>query len=87
MTVRAKFVVTNITRGTEYAQIEMRPVMPKYVDGKLIPDSENSRFWDASPSGEFKMNVQSKASGFPFIAAMNPGDEFYFDIIPAKSGV
>lgn len=40
------------------------------------PEDENSKFWDASPGGEFKLNCANAAA----TAEFELGEEYYFDI-------
>lgn len=74
--VRAKFVVTQVTRYEGgYAQIELEP---RY--SKTIP--EDQRFAEATPSGKLSMMVTNRA----VIDVLQPGKVFYIDITEAPEG-
>ena len=90
MTTRAKFRCDTITRREggyndtvqgvitwvpqEVTSIEMSPV---YHNDD--PDHENTKFWEASPSGSFKLDcVNPKA-----VEMFKPGNEYYIDITEA----
>jgi hypothetical protein len=83
MRIRAKFTVSSVTRYQGGVRLEMAPVMGTYVDGKYVPETENSRFWDASPSGRFEICVQEKMPAYAEIVALKPGDAYYLDLTPA----
>ncbi len=82
-TMRAKFYVTEIVRYQGGIRLNMRPVGGTYKDGKYEPQTENSKFWEASPSGQFSIGVNEKAPAFPTVEAMKVGDAFYLDFTPA----
>lgn len=72
--IRAKFKVDEVADGT----LRASPVVSSE------PGSENSKFWDATPSGSLEVTA-TKAGIF---SALKVGDEFYLDITPApKAGV
>ncbi len=84
MTMRAKFTVTMLTIGVGFAQLKMQPVGGKTgPDGKYVFEAENTKFWKASPAGDFAITVNSDAPAFPLVTAMKVGDEFYLDFTPA----
>lgn len=58
--------------------VEMRTIVltPVYADD---PQSENRRFWDASPSGEIKLGTINPAAW----QAFELGHEYYIDFSPA----
>ena len=50
-----------------------------FVNGN-DPNSENARFWEASPGGDFWMNIQNpQAQGL-----FELGKEYYVDLTPAE---
>lgn len=51
--------------------VKMNPV---YSDK---PDSENKKFWDATPQGSFEMGAIHNGM-------FEPGKEYYIDITPAE---
>jgi hypothetical protein len=55
--------------------IELSPV---YGNGD--PEHENTKFWDASPSGSFKLGTINEEAADMF----EPGREYYIDIAPAE---
>jgi hypothetical protein len=57
----------------EMVSIEAHAV---YANGD--PNHENTKFWDASPSGKFELNVINPAAAKVF----KVGQEFYLDITP-----
>jgi hypothetical protein len=87
MTTRAKFRCNSVNHvestkpgpdgkwvPCEAATITMSPV---YANGD--PKHENSKFWNATPSGQFTMNVVNLEAAELF----QPGKEYYIDISPA----
>ncbi len=84
MSVRAKFKVDSKVEhfysGQVMVSVNMTPVGPKWIDGVTIPDHENSKFWSASPSGEFKLGTVNKDAA----AELELGKEYYLDISPAE---
>lgn len=83
--IRAKFVVSTVNLSEGFAHLKMRPVHGKHVEGKYVPQAENSKFWEASPSGEFQISVSDKVPAHATIAALRPGQEFYLDLTPAPA--
>lgn len=88
-TIRAKFVVHSkkeTLHGQEQNKlttIEMAPVSCQHeqVDGKWeIIKSENTKFWQASPSGRLELGCinQEAADAFEL------GKEYYIDFIKAN---
>ena len=50
-----------------------------FVNGN-DPNSENAKFWEASPGGDFWMNIQNPdAQGW-----FDLGKEYYIDLTPAE---
>lgn len=56
------------------ATITMAP-----VSANNDPKHENSKFWNSSPGGEFKLNCVNEAA----VAQLELGKEYYLDITPA----
>lgn len=70
-------------RGT-YEEVEMRtlvffPVMPNSIAYDHKGSDENTLFWRASPSGEFKLGIVNPEAWKNF----EMGKEYYFDITEA----
>jgi hypothetical protein len=93
--VRAKFRVNKIeisegmrrTAGSgtredpyKYGPTELRTVVmaPVYSDD---PNSENRKFWEASPSGEIRLGTINPEAWAPF----HIGGEVYIDFTPAET--
>lgn len=64
----------NVTEPCELATIEACPV---YGNGD--PGHENTKFWQASPSGKFQLGCVNAAA----TAMFKVGMEFYLDATPA----
>lgn len=84
MSVRAKFTVESITNHRGYGNgpmtsVKMIPVGPKYVENKIV-ESENTKFWSASPSGEMKLDMVNAAAAEQFVV----GKEYFLDFTPAE---
>lgn len=92
MSVRAKFKVQRIesTVGSKvvgrneqgrdvYETCELRTIVlsPVYANGD--PDHENTKFWQASPSGEIKLGTINPAAWEQFVL----GGEYYIDFTKA----
>lgn len=88
-TVRAKFYCQSITtslgttRNSETGQYE--PAMQKSIEmspvyGNGDPNHENTKFWEASPSGSLKLGVINQAAAEQF----EVGKEYYLDFTPAE---
>lgn len=92
MTVRAKFKCNSITitegsrevkneRGerTGWEPTEMKTItlIPVYSQD---PNSENRKFWEASPSGELRLGTINQAASDQF----KIGKEYYLDITPVE---
>lgn len=56
MTVRAKFKVNEITEHAYGSQL-MKTIKPQPVFKDADPESENSKFWNASPNGEIRLGT------------------------------
>lgn len=69
--------------NNETVMVAMHPVGPTWKDGKMeFPaDSDNAKFWEASPSGEFRLFVKNPAAAEKFVE----GAEYYFDITRADA--
>lgn len=89
--MRCKFTLNSITRRTgsvpkvgddgkvgyvpgETWSLEFSPV---YGNGD--PNHENTKFWQASPSGQFTLGTVNKAA----VDSLELGREYYLDITPA----
>lgn len=90
MTVRAKFSVDEIriTRGSRKAVVdgkeswescEMRTVIASPVYGGGDPNHENTKFWQASPSGKLELSIINPEA-WPM---WEVGKQFYVDFTPA----
>lgn len=75
-TTRCKFKCDSVTifPGGQ-KNVEMTPVYSN------DPNSENKKFWDASPGGQFKLNWINPNVSF------EPGKEYYLDITEAPQSV
>lgn len=82
MAVRAKFYCTSITKSawspnkpaTQVA-VTFAPVPFDHAN----PNSENSRFWKASPSGELRLSIDNPAA----VEQFEVGKEYILDFTPA----
>jgi hypothetical protein len=75
--VRAKFKVREITEHAYGSQL-MKTIKLEPVLKNNDPESENSRFWAASPNGEIRLGTINMDAAAQF--AINA--EFYVDFIP-----
>jgi hypothetical protein len=96
MKTRAKFRLDSIERtmshkgvpdpekpgATKYVPCEMRTLKMSPVYGNGDPNHENTKFWEASPSGSFQIGVVNLDA----VEHMKLGEEFYIDITPASAG-
>jgi len=62
-----------------YEPCEMATVKLSPVYANNDPSHENSKFWSATPSGQFHMGTVNKAA----VAQLELGKEYYIDITPA----
>lgn len=62
-----------------YEPCEQRTIIMQPVYGNGAPDSENARFWDATPSGELKLCTINEAAWSQF----ELGKEYYIDFTKA----
>lgn len=78
-TVRAKFKVHNATpyNGADGQPTGYRIAMSPVYDSN--PESENAKFYNATPWGEIVLGTVNPAVG----EALKPGAEFYLDFTPA----
>lgn len=74
--MRAKFAVRQITKYDGIVQTDVK-LTPVY---SAEPDSENKKFWDATPSGELVMRINNPATADWF----ELGQEYYLDFTPAE---
>jgi len=92
MTVRAKFKVIKIERmegsrqdgkdengRPRYVPAELQTIVLSPVYGNGDPEHENTKFWQASPSGEIKLGTINQAAAAQF----DLGAEFYVDFTRA----
>lgn len=86
MQVRAKFRVDSVKEQawgkppgivTKHWTIEMSPVVKDSDD----PYSENTHFWEATPSGKLEISTNNPKAA----EAFKPGAEFYVDFTPATA--
>lgn len=87
MTIRAKFKVDEIrrTRGTapvvdasgktSYKPCEIRSIVLSPVYGNADPNHENTKFWQASPSGRLELGCVNLEAAQQF----ELGKEYYLD--------
>lgn len=91
-TTRCKFFVTDIGRrmgqrrtvdketGKEkWVPAEVQTIKLSPVYGNNDPNHENTKFWEASPSGSFELGTINAAAA----AIFELGKEYYIDISPA----
>lgn len=76
--VRAKFYVDSVTthapyKGKQGGTVRLCPVYSP------DPNSENKKFWDATPSGLIEMTVMD----LTVLAGFTPGQKFYVEFLPA----
>lgn len=74
MSVRAKFVCTAKEPGYEKGATTIR-ARPVYDSN---PESENGRFFHATPGGDLRLDVVNDAASQQF----EEGKEFYVDFTP-----
>lgn len=89
MTVRAKFIVTKLeqTLGSakdpenpgKYKTVPMVTVHANPVYGNQDPNHENTKFWQASPSGSLMLGTINPEAAAQF----ELGREYYVDFTPA----
>lgn len=92
MSVRAKFKVDRIERSSWPKAIydesgkylrsepqEMQTIVMSPVAQNNDPNSENTRFWNASPSGELRLGCINLEAAKQF----DLGKEYYIDFTPA----
>jgi hypothetical protein len=92
MTVRAKFTVTSVTRRsqqvpkvdeegkTTWHPGEVRDIELSPVYGNGDPAHENTKFWQATPSGSIKLSCANAEAA----AAFELNREYYVDFSPAE---
>ena len=73
--VRTKFRVCDISVHDCGTEVFLSPV---YSDD---PQSENKVFWDATPSGNFRMMIKNEAAAKYF----ENGAEYYIDFTKVRS--
>lgn len=73
MSIRAKFTVTSVTdSGNGGKQVVLSPQYDTSIP-------EDQRFQKATPSGEFRMQVDNPAAA----SQLTQGKAFYIDLTPA----
>lgn len=72
---RLKFKVQEITRH-DYNGKEMRSIKLLPVAADSDPESENSRFWEATPTGELRFTTSNMAAADEFVL----GEACYIDV-------
>jgi hypothetical protein len=93
-TVRCKFKVESITRtlnhsyphktnngSTDYnrpEEVELWTVRMFPVYGNSDPNHENTKFWEATPSGSFELGTVNKKA----VEQLRLGGEVYVDLTP-----
>jgi hypothetical protein len=88
--VRAKFKVDKIERSlgsipfnvegkTDWKTGELRTVIMSPVYGKGDPDHENTKFWQATPTGSLQLTCANLAA----VEQFELGKEYYIDFVPA----
>ena len=94
MKVRAKFIISSLTRVHTTVPTGERDDQgrPKYGPGILVtikgnpvygngdPEHENTKFWQASPSGSLELGTVNEAAA----AAFQLGKEYYVDFTLAE---
>ena len=85
--IRAKFVVSRIERSmiTTYSdnqgkQQELNTIVMHPVSAHNDPEHENNKFWQYTPSGEFKLGTVNAEA----VKDVRLGGVYYIDIIPAE---
>lgn len=93
-TTRAKFRLDNYQTNLAQRKIdpkgpweaknirndEVRTLVFQPVYGNGDPDHENTKFWEASPSGEIRLGVVNREAWKNF----ELGKEYYIDFTPAE---
>ena len=94
MSVRAKFKVEEVrcSQTTRYIdpkkgyeadnveKVEMRTIVMSPIYGNGDPNHENTKFWNASPSGKIELGTINPAAWRQF----ELGKEYYIDFTPAE---
>ena len=80
MTVRAKFKVKEITQHA-YGEQLMKTIKLEPVFKSNDPNSENSKFWAASPNGEIRLGTLNMDAAAQF----EINREYYIDFTPVES--
>jgi hypothetical protein len=91
--MRAKFKLNSVTLSigskqvvedgvTKYVPAEMHTLTMNPVYANNDPNHENSKFWAASPGGEFKLNCVNADA----VKDLKLGAEYYLDITEAPAG-
>lgn len=64
----------------EIETVEMRTLIFEPVYGNGDPEHENTKFWNATPSGEIKLGTVNQRAWENF----EIGEEYYVDFTPAS---
>lgn len=72
-------IVKDANGHTVYEPTEMWTVKASPVYANNDPEHENSKFWAASPSGEFIVRTVNKAA----VEQLVLGGEYYLDLTPS----
>jgi hypothetical protein len=72
----------NTADGWQGTKVSLNPVGPSYEGGNPVwpANSDNEKFWDASPSGELNLWIKNPAAAAVFVE----GKEYYIDFRPAS---
>lgn len=74
--VRAKFVVNSITRQKHWrSDEELQTIKLSPVTNTSDPESENSKFWAATPSGSIELGCCNAEA----VKQFELGKEYYID--------
>lgn len=86
---RAKFVCSSVPESNDGSRevdgkwerclVKSVRFAPVYANGD--PNHENSKFWQATPSGQLELSFINLDAAAMFV----PGREYYLDITPANS--
>lgn len=79
MSVRAKFKVNEITEHAYGMQL-MKTIKLEPVRKDSDPESENSKFWAASPSGEIRLGTINLDAAAQFVINAECYVTFDFDV-------
>lgn len=75
----ASVPIVNLDGKVDYQPGEVRTVVLSPVYGSGDPAHENTKFWQATPSGEIRLGCANLAA----VEKFELGAEFYVDFTPA----